>query len=98
MYLTFIGLLSACGPQNEEAFTSNSSWAQGGISCVMDEADSIKSHVADTLDAGAGLCNKEVVQRILEGGREGIKLEEQVLVTDDAVECLSTYPYEIDWL
>ncbi len=29
MYLTFIGLLSACGPQNEEAFTSNSSISSG---------------------------------------------------------------------
>ena len=33
-----------------------------------------------------------------EGGREGIKLEEQVLVKEDRVERLSTYPYEIDWL
>ncbi|MFT5497581.1 MAG: L-aspartate oxidase [Kiritimatiellia bacterium] len=55
-----------------DAFTSNSSWAQGGISCVMDVKDSIDSHVADTLDAGAGLCNEKAVRDILEGGRFGI--------------------------
>ncbi|MEM7032428.1 MAG: Xaa-Pro peptidase family protein [Chloroflexota bacterium] len=32
------------------------------------------------------------------GGREGVKLEEQLLVTEDGVEPLSTYPYEADFL
>jgi L-aspartate oxidase len=56
-----------------EAATSNSSWAQGGISCVMGEDDSFESHVADTLSAGAGLCNVEAVKRIIEGGQDGIR-------------------------
>ncbi len=33
-----------------------------------------------------------------EGGREGIKLEEQVLITDTGVECLSSYPFETEFL
>jgi len=46
----------------------NTVWAQGGISCVMAEingGDSFETHVLDTLEAGAGLCNEEVVRAIV---------------------------------
>jgi len=43
---------------------SNTNWAQGGIAAVSDSADSTDSHLADTLRAGAGLCD-EVATRIL---------------------------------
>ena len=56
-----------------EASTSNSSWAQGGISCVMSEEDSVQAHFEDTCSAGAGLCHAEAVRRIIEGGQAGIK-------------------------
>lgn len=51
-----------------EAFESNTNYAQGGIACVMTDEDSIERHVADTLDAGAGLCDEDVVRQILTEG------------------------------
>ena len=33
-----------------------------------------------------------------EGGREGVKLEEQVLVTENGVERLSSYPFQMEML
>ena len=52
---------------------SNTAWAQGGISAVLppgfcDDGDSLEQHVADTLDAGVGLCHEDVVRQIVEEG------------------------------
>ncbi len=44
---------------------SNTAWAQGGVACVMSQEDSFEQHVADTLDAGAGLCHQEVVEAVI---------------------------------
>lgn len=49
---------------------SASDWAQGGIAAVINEEDSIESHVADTLNAGAGLCDKAVTTFVAEQGKE----------------------------
>ncbi len=37
-------------------------WAQGGMAAVLDNSDTVDSHVADTLAAGAGLCRREAVE------------------------------------
>jgi L-aspartate oxidase len=50
-----------------------SNWAQGGIAAVLDSGDSIESHLADTLDAGAGLCDEAIVRTIVEQGRNAIE-------------------------
>ncbi len=52
---------------------SNTYYAQGGIAAVLDEHDSIKSHIQDTLDAGAGLCDPDVVRTVVESGRVAIE-------------------------
>ncbi|MDQ9171561.1 L-aspartate oxidase [Oxalobacteraceae bacterium R-40] len=50
-----------------------SNWAQGGIAAVLDSADSHDQHVADTLIAGAGLCDEAATRFIVEHGREAIE-------------------------
>src|SRR3954464_5788855 len=47
---------------------SNTNYAQGGIAAVTSKEDSFEMHVADTLEAGAGLCKGEVVRAIIEEG------------------------------
>ncbi|WP_318466414.1 L-aspartate oxidase [Photobacterium leiognathi] len=48
-------------------------YAQGGIAAVFDEADSIDSHVEDTLIAGAHLCEQDVVRFIAENAKECVQ-------------------------
>jgi L-aspartate oxidase len=60
---------------------SNTAWAQGGIASVLwegmrEDGDSVEKHVVDTLDAGAGLCDDEVVRKIVE---EGVNTIEDLL-------------------
>ena len=52
---------------------SNTTWAQGGICCVADDEDSFESHIADTVDAGAGLCDHDVVKTIVESAPSAIE-------------------------
>ncbi len=47
----------------------------------------------DILKANTVLCIESYIGK--EGGREGIKLEEQILVTEDGVEKLSSYPLDL---
>lgn len=48
---------------------SNTKYAQGGVAAVWDfEEDSYKKHMADTLDAGDGLCDKKIVEIVVREG------------------------------
>ncbi|MCX8085410.1 MAG: L-aspartate oxidase [Rhodocyclaceae bacterium] len=47
-------------------------WAQGGIAAVLDDADSIESHIQDTFTAGAGLCDPVATRFVVEHGRAAI--------------------------
>lgn len=43
----------------------STNWAQGGLAAVLDPADSLESHVNDTLQAGAGLCDEVAVRTLV---------------------------------
>ncbi len=54
------------------AASGSTAQAQGGIAAVFDASDTIESHIADTLDAGAGLCDPVTVSFVAERAREAI--------------------------
>src|SRR5665811_1989385 len=68
------------------ALTAGSTYyAQGGISAVFDAGDSIESHIEDTLDAGAGLCNPDIVRLTVAHGKSSIDwlMEQGVVFTEE---------------
>ncbi len=52
---------------------SNTNWAQGGIAVVTAQTDDFAKHVADTLVAGDGLCDRKVVKQIVTDGPERVR-------------------------
>ncbi len=59
---------------SKEVLTEGSTfYAQGGISAVLDKSDSFESHIADTIDSGAGLCSEEIVRHVIEKGPSAIE-------------------------
>jgi L-aspartate oxidase len=56
-----------------QADETNTKYAQGGIAGVIDmEKDSFEKHIEDTLIAGDGLCNKNVVEIVVKEGVDRI--------------------------
>ena len=51
----------------------NTMYAQGGIAAVIDNEDSIESHIKDTLISGAGLCDEDVVRFVATNAKDAIK-------------------------
>ena len=47
--------------------------AQGGVAVVQDIADSFASHIDDTLEAGAGLCNPQIVEMVVNSAPAAIE-------------------------
>ena len=56
----------------KDSAESNTNYAQGGIAAVTSQSDDVAMHVADTLDAGDGLCDPAVVEAILRDGASSI--------------------------
>jgi len=52
---------------------TNTKYAQGGIAAVMYKNDSFEKHIADTLIAGDGACNEEVVRMVITESTERVK-------------------------
>ena len=53
--------------------TGSTAWAQGGIAAALGPKDSPNQHLIDTLEAGAGLCNKNAVQTLVQEGPAAIE-------------------------
>src|SRR5438445_3074540 len=51
---------------------SNSSYAQGGIAGVLSPEDRFENHIEDTLTAGAGLCDRGIVEMVVREAPEQI--------------------------
>jgi L-aspartate oxidase len=48
-------------------------WAQGGMAAVLDNSDTVASHVEDTLAAGAGLCHRDAVEFTVSNSRRCVE-------------------------
>jgi L-aspartate oxidase len=57
---------------NTESET-NTKYAQGGIAVVSHITDSFESHINDTLVAGDGLCNEDIVKIVVEEGPKAVE-------------------------
>ncbi|NVM34755.1 MAG: L-aspartate oxidase [Candidatus Lokiarchaeota archaeon] len=49
----------------ESLHQSSTYYAQGGIACVSNSSDNFEKHIKDTLIAGDGLCNENIVRKII---------------------------------
>jgi L-aspartate oxidase len=52
---------------------SNTTQAQGGIASVLSKVDSFDLHIQDTLASGDGLCNREVVEKVVKSSPDQIR-------------------------
>ncbi|HTO16840.1 MAG TPA: L-aspartate oxidase [Edaphocola sp.] len=64
-----INILTKAREENE----TNTKYAQGGIAVVNNEGDSFEKHIQDTLIAGDGLCNEEIVNIVIEEGAKAVQ-------------------------
>lgn len=52
---------------------SNTKYAQGGVAVVVDKSDSFEKHITDTLIAGDGLCDVDIVEKVVTEGPDRIQ-------------------------
>ncbi|MBK9156018.1 MAG: L-aspartate oxidase [Chloracidobacterium sp.] len=57
----------------DKARESNTEYAQGGVAVVLSEDDDAELHEGDTLIAGAGLCDEEAVEILVNEGSRYIR-------------------------
>ncbi|MFT3693578.1 MAG: L-aspartate oxidase [Kofleriaceae bacterium] len=52
----------------KQATDTNTNWAQGGVAAAIAKDDSFETHIEDTLVAGDGLCDRDVVEMVVKDG------------------------------
>lgn len=57
----------------KDRLETSTNYAQGGIASVLGTDDSFELHIKDTLDAGVGLCHRDVVEKVVRSGPERIR-------------------------
>jgi len=65
------GTVTVITKANEEE--SNTKYAQGGIAGVLHGPDTFESHVRDTIECGAGLCDEKIVRMVVMEGADRIR-------------------------
>lgn len=70
--------LAASGAQvtvltKDKASESNTEYAQGGVAVVLSDDDNAELHEEDTLVAGAGICDPDAVETLVNEGTKYIK-------------------------
>lgn len=99
---TFFDVSKNCWPIPEEFVSNRYSVLMHGVG-LADEYPSLKHSIElpgyaydGVIEPGMTLCVESFIGS--HGGREGVKLEEQILVTETGVERISSYPFRLDWL
>jgi len=99
---TFEEVSRACWKIPEAYLSNRYTSLMHGVG-LADEYPSIKHEVdlktrgyEGTVEPGMVICVESFIGE--EGGREGVKLEEQVIIGDKGVERMSTLPFETHWL
>ena len=100
--LTFYEISDKCWSIPEEFISNRYSVLMHGVGladeypCIKHSVDYDKGSYNGVLEEGMTICVESFIGA--HGGREGVKLEEQVIVTQSGTERISTYPYQLDWL
>jgi L-aspartate oxidase len=75
-----LATVSAAAPQRALVFAAaplgtgcSSAWAQGGMAAAMTEGDAPELHAADTIAAGAGICDPEAVAILTREGPGAVR-------------------------
>ena len=63
-----VGVLSKASLEQGATF-----YAQGGIAAVLDDNDSLESHIEDTMTVGAGLCHRDMVEHVVNHSAAAVK-------------------------
>jgi L-aspartate oxidase len=69
-----------------KALDTNTYYAQGGLAAVLDDADSIEAHIADTIATGAGLGDDEAIRTVISAAPEHVAQMRSWGVAFDAVD------------
>ena len=67
------GLGSVMVVTKDQLSAGSTTWAQGGIAAALGPGDTPEQHLADTLVAGAGLCDVEAVRALVTEGPDAVR-------------------------